>query len=54
MVSAPQLQQRRFETTAAAAPYFDVEVVDGVAVVRMDQPGRYDSFITYMTHQYDS
>lgn len=39
MVSAPQLQQRRFETTAAAAPYFDVEVVDGVAVVRMDQPG---------------
>lgn len=31
--------QVRFNSTAAA-PYFELEVVDGIAVVRMDQPNR--------------
>ena len=32
--------QIRYNSTAAA-PYFELEVVDGIAVVRMDQPNRY-------------
>ena len=33
-------QQQRFSSSAAAQPYFEVDVVDGgIAVVRMDQPG---------------
>ena len=31
--------QIRFNSTAVA-PYFELEVVDGIAVVRMDQPNR--------------
>jgi len=37
--AAVVVNQRRFQSTAASVqPYFEVEVKDGIAVVRMDQP----------------
>merc|ERR1712123_466074 len=38
--SSVLVQQNRYSSSTTAAPYFEVDVVDGgIAIIRMDQPG---------------